>query len=144
MLIARVGLGLDVLDISQLLDTTPEQVAASLFAGRRALDRRIGEACDRFAEAIGEYDDPSADPDERVALVTHARFCRSCNQAIERSRQVDTLIHSEMDRISVGLGSIPPARDRATRLRPELPLPCPLYTSPSPRDRTRSRMPSSA
>ena len=126
MLIARVGLGLDVLDISQLLDTTPEQVAASLFAGRRALDRRIGEACDRFAEAIGEYDDPSADPDERVALVTHARFCRSCNQAIERSRQVDTLIHSEMDRISVGLGSIPPARDRATRLRPELLLPAGL------------------
>ena len=38
------------------------------------------------------------------------------------------------------------ARREATRFEPNSPLPdpCLLYTSPSPRDRTRSRMPSSA
>ena len=32
----------------------------------------------------------------------------------------------------------------AAKVRPEPKKPCLLYTSPSPRDRTRSRMPSSA
>lgn len=122
-LIARVGLGLDVFATADLLQTTPEHVARSLFGGRRALDRPIGEACDRFAEAIGEYDDPSADPDERVALVTHMRFCQSCRQAVDRSRKVDVWLHGELDRIAVGLGTAPPVRDRTTRLRPELLVP---------------------
>ena len=34
--------------------------------------------------------------------------------------------------------------DRSERIRDELVESCLLYTSPSPRDRTRSRMPSSA
>ncbi len=125
-LIARVGLGLDVVAAADLLDTTPEHVAASLFAGRRALDRPIGKACDRFAEAIGEYDDPSADPDDRVALVTHARSCQSCRQAIDRSRQVDVWLQGELDRVAVGLGGLPPAHDRTTRLRPEVVIPAAL------------------
>lgn len=125
-LIARVGLGLDVVATADLLETTAEQVAASLFAGRRALDRPIGKACDRYAEAIGEYDDPAADPDDRVALVTHARSCQSCRTAIDRSRQVDAWLQSEMERIAVRLGSMPPVRDRTTWLRPELLLPAGL------------------
>ena len=42
--------------------------------------------------------------------------------------------------------SQPPAAHRALndQVEPEVSLPCLLYTSPSPRDRTRSRMPSSA
>ena len=36
------------------------------------------------------------------------------------------------------------ARQRKLAWRPEPVTPCLLYTSPSPRDRTRSRMPSSA
>ena len=55
---------------------------------------------------------------------------------------------------SGGIGNVPvPAElDRSLRKAPEenvgketaLIVPCLLYTSPSPRDRTRSRMPSSA
>ena len=51
------------------------------------------------------------------------------------------------DQINAALGEVPPAHLNAE----QLPLPalgcadaCLLYTSPSPRDRTRSRMPSSA
>ena len=45
------------------------------------------------------------------------------------------------DRLTAALEE---ARAGGARLMPLLPGPCLLYTSPSPRDRTRSRMPSSA
>lgn len=125
-LVARVALGLDTVTIADWLDLTPEQVATSLFAGRRALDRPIGDACGRFAAAIGEYDDPSADPDDRVALVTHTRSCQSCREAIDRSRHVDSWLHGQLDRIVVELGDLPPARRRPFWLRPELLVPAVL------------------
>ena len=49
---------------------------------------------------------------------------------------------SDVERIQGVLGRVPP--DLPRRTQPPIPHPCLLYTSPSPRDRTRSRMPSSA
>lgn len=122
-LIAKVGLDLDVLAISQLLNSAPEQVAGSLFSGRRALDRPIGIACERFAEAIGEYSDPSADPDDRVALITHARVCDNCRQAIDRSQNVDAWLQTEMDRLGVTAETAPLTPRKQSLLRREIVLP---------------------
>ncbi|MCO5177289.1 MAG: WD40 repeat domain-containing protein [Thermomicrobiales bacterium] len=122
-LIAKVGLDLDVLAISQMLKASPEQVAASLFAGRRALDRPIGNACDRFREAIGEYSDPSADPDDRVALITHARVCDNCRQAIDRSQHVDAWLQTEMDRLGVTAETAPLTPRKPSLMRREIVMP---------------------
>ena len=43
-----------------------------------------------------------------------------------------------------GIGNVPDKRDRSSEFIPDQNITCLLYTSPSPRDRTRSRMPSSA
>ncbi len=122
-LIAKVGLDLDVLSIAQLLNSSPEHVAGSLFAGRRALDRPIGSACSRFAEAIGEYSDPSADPDDRVALITHARVCDNCRQAIDRSQNVDAWLQTEMDRLGVTAEAAPLTPHKPSILRREAVMP---------------------
>ena len=45
------------------------------------------------------------------------------------------------DLLMAGMNGMTPRLPREDEL---IPLPCLLYTSPSPRDRTRSRMPSSA
>ena len=47
------------------------------------------------------------------------------------------------NQVEVRISRASPARTAAAA-RPGLPIPCLLYTSPSPRDATLSRMPSSA
>ena len=54
------------------------------------------------------------------------------------------LIDSFRDRISSRLLLLPPHDPQFRRNRERINRDCLLYTSPSPRDRTRSRMPSSA
>ena len=56
-----------------------------------------------------------------------------------------TLAVAAAPRLASGQTPAPPApAAKEPFTLPPLPYPCLLYTSPSPRDRTRSRMPSSA
>ena len=67
--------------------------------------------------------------------------------AVTRIDQVTVLAPVESPRIiGVGLNYVLHAREAGKELpnNPNTPNTCLLYTSPSPRDRTRSRMPSSA
>ena len=83
--------------------------------------------------------------------------CRSCNKEVEgvSGKSVCcgcsnlTTVHN--DRISardmskvIMLGNYGSHKSKSLFSREELDWHCLLYTSPSPRDRTRSRMPSSA
>ena len=51
------------------------------------------------------------------------------------------LVEADAEGLSVGIGGLP---DRDGNVTLDACIICLLYTSPSPRDRTRSRMPSSA
>ena len=56
----------------------------------------------------------------------------------------DTVTYEKMEADVVALGKEIDRLEKQESLDRELSKPCLLYTSPSPRDRTRSRMPSSA
>ena len=72
-------------------------------------------------------------------LARAGRRVRYLNCDVEEERRaIDTTARTLLDRLVAGVDVV--LVDEAQRLD----NPCLLYTSPSPRDRTRSRMPSSA
>jgi len=101
------GLRLDGRDLAEVLDARVERVGEWLVEGRRALDPEMPDPCRKTAWLVGRYEDRSLDPDERVELLTHLNRCQTCQQVVERSREVDARIASEFARLRA---DVPPAQ----------------------------------
>ena len=85
---------------------------------------------------------------QEVPMLTLSRICGSGVQSIVTAAQMimlgeaSTVVAGGMENLSQAPHVLRGMRDTYKLARP--PKACLLYTSPSPRDRTRSRMPSSA
>ena len=90
----------------------------------------IGEALER-AEQLR--------PNCRIETETRVQWLREAD-ALLRTKLFDRTAAGAFDAVGADRPWEQPVQDDQTLLAP----PCLLYTSPSPRDRTRSRMPSSA
>ena len=92
--------------------------------------------CDKIERLLSDYIDGTLSERQTTDVALHLRSCRSCKQEVVDLRKTNHLLKNFYVE--------PEASDTYYARFTTDPKHCLLYTSPSPRDRTRSRMPSSA
>lgn len=101
----HLGLGLDAITLSDAFDRDPEQLGESLYRARRIVDPTIPAACPRYHEALGRYDDPTLDADDRLDLLAHVQRCERCASVLDRFGELDAELRVELRE---SLGALPP------------------------------------
>ena len=90
------------------------------------------------------YDDPDVRYDDHVAREALRAFVRTALEETRRGGSHRAQYYELLEACAESARATDADADGATALMDALCSYCLLYTSPSPRDRTRSRMPSSA
>ena len=140
----------------QILSILIEPIKAELGASDLVMGLLAGTAFAIFYAVLGMPLALIADRWNRRNLIGLSLAIWSAMTAL--SGMAQNVVHLAIARIGVGIGEagcspsahsmladLYPAKERATALGIySLGIPCLLYTSPSPRDRQKSRMPSSA
>ena len=92
---------------------------------------------------LGSEEDKLNDEDEKIALAALCvRVAKSDN--VYDSSEISSIDTELSQHFSMSMADAGVLRVQAEKLEQEAPDTCLLYTSPSPRDKRQSRMPSSA